>query len=175
MAADEPSPCSSAGGALSSLTGASALSHTNWVSFCSSLASSARRRPPRRCQSSGRFSWTRRSHSTRTESTQTPVLSPARLWGAQGAVSPRRYKAAQGGWHSVGWSSTDSPTSRFVSYLGSSGSGSPSAPCSGHTRWGRAHPAAGRPAEAQRSVSSQMGTSKGKKPQYRTRETLASM
>lgn len=96
MAADEPSHCSSAGGALSSLTGASALSHTNWVSFCSSLASSARRRPPRRCHSSGRFSWTRRSHSTRTESTQTPVLSPARLWGAQGAVSPRRYKAARG-------------------------------------------------------------------------------
>lgn len=36
-----------------------------------------------------------------------------------------------------------------VPYLGSSSSGSPSAPCSGHIQQGRAHPAAGRPAGTQ--------------------------
>lgn len=36
-----------------------------------------------------------------------------------------------------------------VPYLGSSSSGSPSAPCSGHVQQGRAHPAAGRPAGTQ--------------------------
>lgn len=55
-----------------------------------------------------------------------------------------------------------------VSYLGSSSSGSPSAPWSGHTQQERPHPAAGRPAGAQQ-LRERAGTEfPGRKPCHET-------